>query len=117
MKHIGALLLKFFIVTIVLELVLYYTTELTFGDIIIISLAVTLIAYLIGDIVILKNTNNTVATIADIGLSLITILMFNLIYLDATISFFDALLASIFIGIGEWVFHKFVGKIILAEEK
>lgn len=116
MKHIWALLLKFVIVAVVLEIVLLSLTLLSFGDILLISLAITVLAYLVGDLAILPVSNNTVATIADMGLSLIALLLFNYVYPGAGISFFDALAASIVLGIGEWVYHKFVAKSVLPDQ-
>lgn len=117
MKHIGALILKFVIIAVVLELALLNLTVLSFGSILTIALTVTILAYLIGDMAILPNSNNTVATIVDIGLSAITIWLFNYIFPGAAISFFDALIASIGIGIGEWVFHKFVSRSVLPAQR
>ncbi len=117
MKHIGALILKFVIIAVVLELVLLNLTALSFGGILTIALAVTILAYLIGDMAILPKSNNTVATIADIGLSVLTIWLFNFIFPGAAISFFDALIASIGIGVSEWVFHKFISKSVLPTQR
>lgn len=117
MRHIGALLLKFVIIAIVLELVLLNFTALTFGNILTIALTVTALAYLVGDMAILPKSNNTIATIADIGLSLITILLFNYIFPGTGISFSDALIASLGIGVGEWIFHKFVSRSVLPAQR
>ncbi len=95
-------------VAVVLELVLLSLTKLRFGDILFISLVVTVLAYLIGDILILRYTNNIAATIADIGISLLTIYLFNYAYIYITISFRAALVSSLVLGIGEFVFHKYV---------
>ena len=76
-----------------------------------------MLAYLIGDLVILPRSNNTVATIADVGLSFITIMMFNFVFPRVDISFFDALIASIGIGAGEWVFHRFMSRAVLPDRR
>lgn len=117
MKHIGALLLKFVILAIVLELVLLNLSALSFRTILTVALTITVLSYLIGDIAILPKSNNTVATITDIGLSFITILLFNYSIPGAAISFSDALIASIGVGIGEWLFHKFMSKSVLPAQR
>jgi hypothetical protein len=94
-------------VAFVLEIVLNLMTNLTFGSILIIDLAATILAYIIGDLLILPITNNITATITDIGLALLTIYMFNLIWTVRTIYFIDALVA-VAIGVGEWFFHMYV---------
>lgn len=117
MKHLGALLVKFIIVAVVLEIVLLSVTALSFTNILVVSLTITLLAYLVGDLAILPKSNNTAATIADMGLSLIVILLFNYVYPGAGISFFDALFASVVLGIGEWVYHKFIAKSVLPDHQ
>ncbi|HEX2945631.1 MAG TPA: DUF2512 family protein [Clostridia bacterium] len=110
MKHIGALVLKFIMVSVVLTIFLLALTNLKFGSIFTISLTITVLSYFIGDLAILPRTDNTIATVADVCLSLVTLLMFNLIYTDAVIPFFTAIITSIGIGAGEWLFHKFFAR-------
>jgi hypothetical protein len=110
MKHISALLIKFAMIAVVLEIVLGFLTDLTFGEILYISLAVTAAAYILGDLLILSVSNNTVATIADAGLALFVIYMFNFVYGDGRISFSDALVSAVVLAVGEWIFHKYVAK-------
>lgn len=115
MKYIGSLLLKFISITAILELILLNTTILSFAKILIISAAITALAYLVGDLAVLPNSNNTIAAIADIGFSFIALLALNVILAGSAISFFCALFASIAIGAGEWIFHKFIaGSAVLA---
>ncbi|KHD36742.1 hypothetical protein NL50_09490 [Clostridium acetobutylicum] len=108
MKHALALIIKFVMVTIVLEVVLKLMTNLTFGDIVYVSAAVTIIAYIVGDLAILRVSNNFVATLSDIGLAFLIILMFNYSWYNVRISVIDALVAAVVVGIGEIFFHKYV---------
>ena len=110
MKHVSALFIKFVMVLVVLELALLKLTNLTLIDILYISAVVTVVAYIIGDLLILPLSNNTVATIADTGLALVIIFMFNYLWNIREISFSDALSASLLLGVGEWFFHKYVAK-------
>ncbi|MHB1154282.1 MAG: DUF2512 family protein [Eubacteriales bacterium] len=107
-KHLSAIIIKFLLTAIVLEIILTLTTQLGFTQILIISVSVTLLAYLIGDLLILPVTNNIIATIADIGLSLVVILLFNYRNDFETIEFSDALICAVVIGVCEWFFHKYV---------
>lgn len=108
MKHLTAVLIKFGIIAIALEIVLNLLSDLTFGQILIVSVVVTVLAYLIGDLLILPMSNNTIATVADFGLALVTIYAFDWVYRNAEISFFDAALAALVLAAGEWFFHKLV---------
>lgn len=110
MKHFLAIVIKLLMITIVLEISLRFMTNLSAVSIFYVSLAVTLLAYILGDLLVLNKSNNTTATIADICLSLITILAFNWIIPLANISFTSALISSVIIGCGEWFFHKYIKK-------
>lgn len=113
MKHLLALLLKFAMVGLVLAAVLGYMTDLNGRQIFTIALTVTLVAYLLGDLFILPRFNNTIATIADFGLALVTIYAFNWVYRNVNIEFSDALTAAAILGVGEYLFHKYVAKAVL----
>ena len=117
MKHIWAMLIKFIMISVILEIVLGLLTALTFGEILWISVVVTIITYLIGDLLILSISNNTIATLADAGLALITINMFNYWSNYGTISFTNALISAVCIGIGEWFYNKYVAKSVFPKRK
>lgn len=117
MKHITALLIKYAMITVVLEAVLLTITDLTFSEILYVSLVVTILAYIIGDLFILSSTNNTIATLADAGLALATIYMFNFLWEYREISFADALIAAAAVGVGEWFFHKYVANRVFPERR
>lgn len=117
MKHVYALLIKFVMVAVVLEVILSMLTDLTFSEILYVSATVTVLAYVIGDLLILAASNNTIATIADAGLAAFIIYMFNYIWELREISLSDALIAAVVIGIGEWFFHKYVAKNVFPDHK
>lgn len=117
MKHVTALFVKFVMVALVLEIVLNMLTDLTFTNILYISLAVTVLAYIIGDLLILPASNNTVATVADAVLALFTVYMFNFLWNTREISFFDALIAAAVLGVGEWFFHKYVANKVFPDRQ
>lgn len=107
MRQVNALIIKFVMVTVILEIVLNLMTDLTFWNTVVISAAVTILSYIIGDLVILRATNNIIATIADVGLALVTIYMFNFLQYTVQISFFSALVSAAILGVCEWFFHKY----------
>lgn len=117
MKHIYALLIKIVMVTIVLTIVLGMLTYLSYSEIFVVSAVVTIAAYIIGDLMILPVSNNTVATICDIVLAAVTIFIFNYVWPNRSISFWDATIAAIVLGIGEWFFHKYVARNVLPERR
>jgi uncharacterized membrane protein len=104
-------------ITLVLEVILSFMSNLSLGNILLVSSAVTILAYVIGDLLILPSTSNTIAAVTDTGLSLAIIYMFNFLWNIRVISFVDALIAAAVIGIGEWFFHKFVANNVLRKNK
>lgn len=112
MKHIWAVVLKYLMVLILLEIVLSLTTALTIGEIAVISAAVTILAYLIGDLLILSFSNNFVATVADAVLAFLTIYMFNFWSDYGIITAGDAIISAVVLGAGEWFFHKYMLKVV-----
>ena len=115
MKHILAVILKFIIVAVILEIALIILTNLGFRDILIISAIVTIVSYIIGDVLILRGSSNAVATFADMILAFSALYLFNYWYGSGTISVSDAVISAIAIGVGEWFFHKFMAKVVYPE--
>ncbi|HWT27135.1 MAG TPA: DUF2512 family protein [Mobilitalea sp.] len=108
MKHVTNLLIKFVMVAVILEVVLLILTRLTFGRILWLSLIITVVAFLIGDLLILPASNNIVASIADVGLALVVIFIYNYYWTTTRISFVNSLVASVILGVGEWFYHRYI---------
>jgi len=107
MRHIVALLVKSVLVLGVLFVVLTLMYDYPFSTVFALTLLIVGLSYVIGDLGILPMTNNTVATLADIGLCTAKIWLLSPL-VGYAIPFFPALVASIGIGVGEWFFHKFM---------
>ncbi len=113
MKHIIALLIKFVMVTVILSIVLGIMTSLTFGNILYLSVAVTVLSYVIGDLLILSASNNMIATIADFVIAFLAVYLFNDLVNVNMISLWDAIISAALVGTGEWFFHRYLGKKVL----
>ncbi|WLD94648.1 YndM family protein [Alkalihalobacillus sp. AL-G] len=117
MKHLRALLIKFIMVTAVLYIVLGLVYGVTFGDILGISLFVTVAAYLIGDLFILPRYGNAVATLADFGLAYLGIWLVGGAFIEVDFPLgLASFYATIGIVVGEWFFHKYMLSQILPDE-
>jgi hypothetical protein len=95
---------------VILEIALLLLSNISFSGILLIALVVTVISYIIGDMIILPATNNIVATIADMGLATVTIYLFNFLWSRGDIPFLSALVAGVVLGVGEWFFHKIIDR-------
>ena len=113
MKHVKALAIKFVSSLVLLSLILGLLFDMAFSNIFLITLVLGVAAYLIGDLLILPRTNNTVATIADFGLAFLIIWFMseNLTYGDNHFSM--SLIAALGVALFEYMFHKYVANNVL----
>ncbi|WP_158591816.1 YndM family protein [Oceanobacillus halophilus] len=117
MRHMKALAIKFIFTAVVLYSLLTIFEAASLTEILLISLLVTGIAYLIGDLVILRRFSNLVATIADFGLAFAAIWLFSSFFIYAaspivTVSAFSAF----FLAISEALFHIYMNEKVFEKE-
>ncbi|WP_036717955.1 DUF2512 family protein [Paenibacillus harenae] len=91
---------------VVVSLLLYYT-DISFWNAAIAATVLTIIAYLLGDQLILRRTNNIIATIADFVLAAIYLGVLAYAF-DWDLSMGETLMISFLLGIAEWVLHRYV---------
>jgi len=110
MKHMKNLAIKFISILAVLFIILGIFYDMSFGNVLWISVVLTLASYLIGDLLILRRTNNTMATISDFAIAFLVIWLMgeNLTYGDSLIM--PALIAAAGIALVETFFHKYVAR-------
>lgn len=92
---------------IIVTLMLAWYADVTYLTAFIAASVLTVIAFLLGDLMLLPNTNNTVATAADLLLAAV--------YLGAIASLFDwnlsfgeiAIISALVAG-AEWVYHRYI---------
>ncbi|MFJ5762065.1 YndM family protein [Neobacillus sp. NPDC093182] len=116
MKHVKALAIKFVSSLVLLSLILGLLYDMSFGNIFLITLVLGVAAYLIGDLLILPRTNNTVATIADFGLAFVIIWLMSesLTYGDNHFSM--SLIAALGVALFEYMFHKYVANNVIKDQ-
>ena len=73
MKHIKPLAIKFISSLVLLSVILGLFFDMSFGNIFLITLVLGVVSYVIGDLFILRRTNNIIATLADLGLAFLVI--------------------------------------------
>lgn len=92
---------------VTIPLLVWFSKETTVAEALLASLALTVIAYLIGDQMILRSSNNVIATVCD------ALLAFFFIWLVAyyarwTLSFTELCIVSVGIGVVEFFFHRYL---------
>lgn len=79
-----------------------------FMTIVALSIIVTVLNYLVGDLIILKNFDNTIASVADVLMSALMAFVFSLINPDFRINLFTIIVFAVIIGIFEYFYHNYL---------
>jgi Protein of unknown function (DUF2512) len=119
MKHIKPLVIKFISSLVLLSIILGLFFGMSFGNVFLITLVLGVVAYVLGDLLILPRTSNIIATFADFGLAFLVIRFMSDILAngDAGDMFTMSLIAAIGVALFEYVFHKYVANRVLNENK
>ncbi|MEH7382144.1 YndM family protein [Bacillus sp. JJ1533] len=118
MRHFKALGIKFIIISIVLLSLFGIFRGASISKILVMSLLVTGIAYLIGDVFTLPRMGNLFATLADFGLSFFSIWLLSYLLLENTSSLITAsLTAAAVITACEALFHAYMKEKVIGDEK
>lgn len=112
-----AIILKFIVVLVLLEIILSLMTALSVAQILVISAVVTIISYVIGDLLILAVSSNTVATLSDAVLAFLSIWLFNYVPYYGGITVGDAVVCAVVLGVVEIFFHKYVARAIFPNRR
>ncbi|AQQ53584.1 DUF2512 family protein [Planococcus lenghuensis] len=124
MDHVKAILIKFVMIAVVLLIVLTWIFDVSFGDTLWISAALTLLAYVLGDLVIFRKAGdaddqgkrNMIATVSDIILAFLIVWFLGDAMAVSSDIVTAAIVSAILIGGGEWFFHKYLDRNVFAEK-
>jgi len=110
MRHILRIVMKFIAAVVVLGIIDALGYDLGASDILGISAVLAIVSYVVGDLFILRVTNNTVATIADFALAFVILYLMidNMTIEDDVLS--ASLIGSIAITAIEIFFHRLLGR-------
>jgi hypothetical protein len=113
LRHLYALLIKTAMIGVVLWLIMNVWHAYPFAETVVLTLLLVGLSYLIGDLGILPMTNNTIATLSDVGLVTLTVWLIGPFIVGQTVPFYIALVSGILIGAGEWFVHPWLVKNVL----
>ncbi|MGF7088147.1 ABC-type thiamine/hydroxymethylpyrimidine transport system permease subunit [Kroppenstedtia sanguinis] len=109
MRYLKALLIKFAMTFVILWLVLASFRVISFPSVFTASIVLTVVSFLIGDLLILPRFGNVVATMADLALTWFGIWVLAPILLGAFAPLGAAsFMSAFFIAMGEILFHKYM---------
>ncbi len=103
------LIRKIFMNGIVVIPLLMWLSEASFWSSLVTALMLAVVAYFIGDQVILRMSNNTIAVVADIGLAFVFIWV-AAYTMDWALALSEILIISLAVGIVEFIFHRQLGE-------
>ncbi|WP_366249668.1 YndM family protein [Terribacillus aidingensis] len=128
MKHVKALVIKFIMILAVLWIVFTLMFDTEFSDTLLMSVVLTIAAYVIGDLLILSRAGdrskpdgdftkrNAIATVSDAILTFIVLWLLGEALLNPDDNVVMAsLISAVVIGIGEWFFHRYVNNNVIED--
>lgn len=115
LEHFRAIGIKFLGSLALLYIILGVMYDMSFTNVLLISLILSIASYVIGDLFLLSKTNNTIATLADFGLAfmIIWIVGESLTYGESLL--LPSLIAAAGVAVTEYFFHKYVSRSVLEE--
>jgi amino acid transporter len=126
MEHVKALLVKFVMLLVVLGIVLTGIFDVEFEDTLTVTVVLTLVAYLIGDLMIFRkmgdrseqNKRNLTATLSDAVLTFIVVwAMGNSLFPTNDNIVTASLVSAIAVAVGEWFYHKYLDDHVFEEKQ
>lgn len=124
MKHVKALVIKFLMIAAVLVVILTLFFDVPFMDSIWTGLVVTVLGYIIGDLLLFRlspdrmgiTKRDILATIGDLVISFLAIWYMLIALTDANSNLaLGAFLSALVIAGGEWFFHKYLERNVFTE--
>ncbi|MFZ5644499.1 MAG: DUF2512 family protein [Bacillota bacterium] len=116
-RHARALGIKVLAIVIFTSVLTPMFTDLPASNGLFIGLALSVIAYALGDLVILPVSNNTVATVADIITAAIVYWAGVRLLGGTGLSMGELVFFSLVVGVSEWFLHKYMARFVLANKQ
>ncbi|RIW28457.1 DUF2512 family protein [Bacillus salacetis] len=123
MEHIKAIAIKFVMIAVVLGIILTGIFGVEVSDMLIVSVVLTLGAYVLGDLMVFKRMNgeqkkrNTVATLADAGLAFVILWFMGIAMFPDQNVVLASLVSAVVLAAGEWFFHKYLDHSVFNENR
>lgn len=113
MEHVRALIIKVLMIGVITVAVLSMFRGVSPMNSIWLAIIITIVAYIIGDLLILPTYGNLSASIADGIIAFLVTWLTPFVVTRISISVGTALTVGALVGIGEWFFHKYFTRTVL----
>ncbi|MHB0885655.1 MAG: DUF2512 family protein [Bacillota bacterium] len=117
MRHLTALVIKFLMIGLVCLIALPFLAGVTAVQAIGLAVALTIIAYILSDLLVLPNFGDWTASIVDAVLAFLTLWGAQFVVRTLTISFTAAVIAAVIIGVGDFFFHTWLQRANVVQTK
>jgi hypothetical protein len=104
MKHVKAIAIKTVVIALLSWIVLSAFGEVPHAQSLITGVLISLVIYIVGDLLVLRKIGNVVATIADMGGAFLVAWL----YLGAMVEgdfLMESLIVAVLVAVFEWFFH------------
>ncbi|WP_026584312.1 YndM family protein [Bacillus sp. J33] len=110
MQHVRAIAIKFIASLVLLYVILGLIYGMSFINVFIITAVLGIAAYVIGDLIILPRTGNTIATAADFGLAFLLIWFLSSILTYGENLLTMSLIAALGVALFEYFYHGYLAR-------
>lgn len=111
-KHFNAMVTKFLLLVTVLGLFLPPLGKVLTTTAVIAAIIITLVAYIIADLLVLPQYGNRAAVVADALLTMMVTWEMALLLEDVQVPILVLLLLALFVGLGEWYYHRYLARLL-----
>lgn len=91
-------------------------TDLTIIQGVIIGIILSVIAYLLDDLLILPMSNNTVATASDVVLAAVIYWAGVRVFNGTGLTFWEIIIFAAVVGVSEWFLHKYLARFVVRDK-
>jgi len=113
MEHVRALIIKLLMIGVITMLVLSLFRGIRPSDSIAIAIVITLVAYVLGDLLILPGYGNLAASVSDGIIAFLITWLTPFVATNIPVTFGNALAVGVLVGLGEWFYNKYVAREVL----
>jgi hypothetical protein len=108
LRHIVRMAVKFISCLVVLGIILGLFFNFSFTDVLLITTVLGVVSYLLGDLLLLRASNNLTASAADFGLTFLLVWFMGQALTFEPNLFSAALLSAVAVTAFEFIFHRFL---------
>ena len=112
-NHIRALGIKTIAISIFSALLTPMLTDRTVGHGILIGIAISILSYILVDLMLLPATDNTTATAADFVIAAVVYWIMIRAFDGIGLTLWEILLFAAIVAVSEWFLHKYLARFVL----